>query len=208
MIIVNMLFTFIIALVVAWTYQKTHRGVSYSKSFPVAMIMMSVLASVSMMILGNNVVRALGVLGIFSLIRFRTILKDPKDMAYLFFALAMGMAVGTNNYVIAAIGTPVISLMLIFLEKYEFWSTAKNGFVLVLVTDKSYNFKIGEGIISKQTASYKFLQAKTQPEGEQEYYFSLLFKEGTDLGEFVQQMRTSQGMKAVELISGKDAAEY
>lgn len=207
-VLANILFTFIISLVVAWTYQRTHRGVSYSKSFPVSLIIMAVLASIAMMILSNNFVRALGVLGIFSLIRFRTILKDPKDMAYLFFALAMGMAVGTNNYVIAGISTPIVSSMLLLLEKYNFWSADKNGFLLVLVTDREYNFKTGEEIINKHTRSFKFLQAKTQPEGDQEYYFSLLFRDNADFGEFIRQIKGAVGVRAAELISGKDAAEY
>jgi hypothetical protein len=206
-IVINILFTFVITLIIGWTYQRTHRGISYSKSFPISMAIMAVLATIAMMILSNNIVRALGVLGIFSLIRFRTILKDPKDMAYLFFALAMGMAVGTNNYVIAAIGTPVVSSMLLFLEKYNFWSK-KDGFLMVLVTDSKYDFKEGENIIVKYSRSHKFLQAKTQPDGDQEYYFSLLFGNDVDFSEFVGQLKNSTGVKTVELISGKDTAEY
>lgn len=207
-VIVNILFTFVLALIISWVYQKTHKGISYSSSFLTSLVLMAILASVAMMILSNNLVRALGVLGIFALIRFRTILKDTKDVAYLFFALAMGMAVGTANYAIAAISTPVISLIMMILDKYNFGSAQKNGFLLTLITDRVFDFNAGQALIGKHTRSRQFLQAKTQPDGEQEYYFSLLFKEGADPGEFIRQMKAMAGVKTVELISGKNAVEY
>ena len=102
-IIFNILLTFALSLFIAFVYKKTHRSVSYSQSFISSLIMMSILAAVAMMVLGNNLTRALGVLGVFTLIRFRTIIKDPKDATYLFFALAIGIAIGTNHYTIAII---------------------------------------------------------------------------------------------------------
>ena len=88
-IFVNILLSFILGLAIAIVYQKTHRGLSYSRSYVESMVMMSVLSAIAMMILGNNLVRALGILGVFTLIRFRTIIKDTKDATYLFFALAI-----------------------------------------------------------------------------------------------------------------------
>lgn len=207
-IIINILTSFIIALIISWVYQKTHYGISYSRSFLTTLVIMAVLSSVAMMILSNNLVRALGVLGIFALIRFRTILKDTRDVAFLFFALAMGMAVGTNNYVIATISTVMISFMLLILAKYNFGSVVKNGFLLVLLADKDFNFENADKFISRHAKSKQFLQAKTQSGGEQEYYFSIIFKDDFSFGDFMGQMRAMNGVRAVELISGKNSAEY
>ncbi|MBI2063891.1 MAG: DUF4956 domain-containing protein [Candidatus Yanofskybacteria bacterium] len=207
-IIINILATFVIALVISWVYQKTHYGISYSKSFLTALVLMAVLSSVAMMILSNNLVRALGVLGIFALIRFRTILKDTKDVAYLFFALAMGMAVGTNNYAIAIISTTTISFLLLLLAKYNFGSAIKNGFLMVVITDKDFNYNNAEGFIDKHVRSKQFLQVKTQADGEQEYYFSLIFDKNTDFGEFIKQMKAMPGVRTVELVSGNNSSEY
>lgn len=80
-VVANILATFIIALIISWVYQRTHSGISYSRSFLISMVLMAVLSTIAMMILSNNLVRALGVLGIFALIRFRTILKDTRDVA-------------------------------------------------------------------------------------------------------------------------------
>jgi uncharacterized membrane protein YhiD involved in acid resistance len=207
-IILNIAVTFVLAMVISWVYQKTHRSVSYSKSLLMAMVMMSVLATIAMMILSNNLISALGVLGIFALIRFRTIIKDTKDVAYLFFALAAGMAVGTNNYVIAVIGTVMLSLIILILTKYEFGSATKGGFLLVLAADKSFNFEPSKIILEKYAASHQFLQVKAQPNGDQEYYPSLQLKQDTSLSELVGRFKAMEGVKTVELMSGKHAVEY
>ena len=207
-VMVNILATFFIALAISWVYQKTHYGISYSRSFVISMVLMAVLAAVAMMILSNNLVRALGVLGIFALIRFRTILKDTRDVAFLFFALAMGMAVGTNNYIIAAISTIMISFILLFLDKYSFGSVVKDGFLLVLITDQSFKFNDVARILERSVRSHHFLQAKTQSDGKQEYYFSLVFGKNADFGELIGQIKTLPGVQTAELISGKNSAEY
>ena len=207
-IIINILVAFVVALIISWVYQKTHYGISYSRSFLTTLVIMSVLSAVAMMILSNNLVRALGVLGIFALIRFRTILKDTRDVAFLFFALTMGMAVGTNNYIIAAISTLMISSILMILSKYNFGSAVKNGFLLILLVDKAFNFNNATELIDKHVNSRQFLQAKTQTDGEQEYYFSLLLNEDADFGEFIRQIRAMPGVRTVEMISGKNSSEY
>lgn len=207
-IVLNIAVTFILALVISWVYQKTHREVSYSRSFVVAMIMMAVLSAVAMMILSNNLVRALGVLGIFALIRFRTIIKDTKDVAYLFFVLTAGMAVGTNNYVIAVISTAMLSLIILIISKYDFGSATKGGFLLVLAAEKNFNFESSKTVLEKYAASQQFLQVKAQPNGDQEYYLSLQLKQGANLSGLVGQLKTLEGIKTVELMSGKHAVEY
>ena len=207
-VIVNIFATFIIALMISWIYQKTHYGISYSKSFLIAMVLMAILSAVAMMILSNNLVRALGVLGIFALIRFRTILKDTRDVAFLFFALAMGMAVGTNNYIIAVIGTVTISFILLLLKKYNFGSAVKDGFLLVLVADRIFEFNNAVSVIDKHARSHQLLQAKTQSDSDQEYYFSLFLDKNSDLGEFLRQIKILPGVKTVELISGQNSSEY
>lgn len=208
-IIINILITFVLALMIVWVYQKTHRGISYSQSFVMAMVMLGILAAIAMMILSNNLVRALGVLGIFALIRFRTILKDTKDIAYLFFVLAIGMAIGTNNYVIGFIGTILLLAIILILNKYNFGSFIREGFLLTFIADKGFIPDSYKKTFSDNLSSNKLLQIKTLPDGEQEYYFSIRFKNSeTGPGNLINQLKSLVGVKMVELITGKDATEY
>lgn len=87
-VIFNVLLTFALQMAVVWVYKKTHRGISYSQSFLFTLVMIGVLGAVIMMVVQNNLIGAFALLGAFSLIRFRTIVKDTRDVAFVFFALA------------------------------------------------------------------------------------------------------------------------
>src|SRR3989338_9173867 len=120
LIIAGILTSFIISLVIVFVYRKTHKGLSYSQSFVITLIFVTLVATVAMMVIGNNVARAFGLLGAFSIIRFRTVVKEPKDISYIFFALIEGMAVGTGSYLIAIISTILFSIILITLHRFNF----------------------------------------------------------------------------------------
>lgn len=206
-VFVNIVLSFVFGLAIAIVYQKTHRGLSYSRSFVESMVMMSVLAAIAMMILGNNLVRALGILGVFTLIRFRTIIKDTKDATYLFFALAIGMGVGTGNYVISFIGTACLIAIILLMYKYNFGSVVRDGFLLTFIADKSFDGSYDK-IFSQYLDSYKLLQFKARPNGEGEYYFSVSFKDGIKPETLVNELSSRHGVKLADLITGKDATEY
>lgn len=208
LIVLNIVLAFALSMVIAWVYQKTHRGISYSQSYVISLVMMTVLAAIAMMILGNNLVRALGVLGIFALIRFRTIIKDTKDVTFLFFGLAVGMAVGTSNYLIAFIGSAMLSAIILILDKYNFGSVVKEGFLVTLVTDQNFSQDSYENVFEKNLKSHRILQIKSRPGGEKEYYFSIRFKNEDFPGGFINELQSLPGVKFVDLITGKDAAEY
>lgn len=208
LIVLNIVLAFVLSMVIAWVYQRTHRGLAYSQSYVISLVMMTVLAAIAMMILGNNLVRALGVLGIFALIRFRTIIKDTKDVTFLFFGLAVGMAVGTSNYLIAFIGSAMLSLIILILDKYNFGSVVREGFLVTLVTDQNFNQDSYKNVFEKNLKSHRILQIKSRPGGEKEYYFSILFKNEGFSGGFINELQSLPGVKFVDLITGKDAAEY
>src|SRR3989344_3437682 len=92
----NILFSFVLSILVAFVYQYTHKGYSYSKNFVSSLILVTLVVCVIIMVIGNSLARAFALLGAFSIIRFRTPVKDTKDIGYIFFALAVGMAAGTS----------------------------------------------------------------------------------------------------------------
>ena len=117
-ILVNLLVAAILGLFISVVYKNTHRGLSYSQSFIVTIILVTVIVSMVMMVIGNNIARAFALVGALSIIRFRTVVKDTKDTAFVFMALAAGMAAGTSSYFLAIVGTGVISSVA-FLLTYQ-----------------------------------------------------------------------------------------
>ncbi len=207
-IVFNILFSLGLSILVALIYKKTHKGLSYSRSFVESLIMMSMLATIAMMILGNNLVRALGILGVFTLIRFRTIIKDTKDATYLFFSLAIGMGVGTANYLISILGTGSLLGVIYLLDKYNSGSAIKHGFLLTFIADKNFSSAFYEELFHKYANSYKLLQHKTNSDGDGEFYFSIAFKDNMRPEDMIKDLNKNNDIKLTDLIVGKDAIEY
>lgn len=111
----GIILTFILALLITTIYRKTHHGVNYSQSFVHTVIIMSVVVSVVMAVIGNNIAVAFGLVGAFSIIRFRSAMGDPKDIAYIFFGMAAGVANGLGYYVVAVLFTIFVCIFIYIL---------------------------------------------------------------------------------------------
>jgi hypothetical protein len=104
-IIYTVLLSFLLSSLIAITYEKTFRGLSYSRNFIQAMILSSIVAGMVMQAIGENPLRGLGVLGALAIIRFRTVFKDPRDIIFMFAAVAAGISCGVFGCAIAVVGT-------------------------------------------------------------------------------------------------------
>ena len=108
-ILINLSLSFVLGIIISLVYKKTHKGLSYSQSFMITNVFVTVIVCMVIMIIGNNLARAFALVGALSIIRFRTVVKDTKDTAYIFWSLASGMAAGTSSYFLAFAGTLVVS---------------------------------------------------------------------------------------------------
>ena len=95
---------------VAWIYRRTRRPADRAGSFPMTLVLLAVLIAMVTQVIGDNVARAFSLVGALSIVRFRTVVRDTEDTAYVIFAVAVGMAVGASNLWVAALGLAVIGL--------------------------------------------------------------------------------------------------
>ena len=93
----SLVVAFLLGQLLAWTYARTHGGLSYSSSFAQSLVLISVSATMVMFVVGNSLVTAFGLLGALAIIRFRNNLKDTRDTVFVFFSLIVGMAVGNQS---------------------------------------------------------------------------------------------------------------
>src|SRR3989338_9984067 len=133
-IAIVLILSFVLSLVIAWVYKSTHKGISYSQSFVFTLILIGVLIAVIMMVIGNSLAIAFGAFGAFSLIRFRTAIKDSKDIAFVLLVVSIGLAVGTNNHLIALLTTLVAILTIWVLTKLNFGSIRQYDYILNFLT--------------------------------------------------------------------------
>ncbi len=127
-VLINFLAACIISILIYISYRLSHSGAIYSKRFNVSLIMLVLVTTLVMNVIGNNIALSLGMVGALSIVRFRTAIKDPRDTAYIFWAIAVGICCGVSDYLIAGIGTFIIFLFLIL-----FGIVRENERILIIV---------------------------------------------------------------------------
>ena len=112
-VILNFAAAAIIACLIYISYRVSHSGTVYSERFNVSLVMLTLISTLVMSVIGNNIALSLGMVGALSIVRFRTAIKDPRDTAYIFWAIAVGICCGVSDHMIAAIGSAVIFVFLL-----------------------------------------------------------------------------------------------
>lgn len=209
-IVINLLISFILGLVISFVYKKTHKGLSYSQSFVVTNIFIAVIVCMVIMIIGNNLARAFALVGALSIIRFRTVVKDTKDTAYIFWSLAVGMAAGTGSYFLAIAGTAIITFIAFVLYMTNYGSIYKSEFILQFRTTNDDNKKDEYSkIISDYTKSSKLLNVESSGDNKSlKLSFDVVMKEDKSYDKFVTDLSNIQGLTEVIVIAAKNDVDY
>ena len=129
-IVLNVSLAFLLGVAIGSIYKFTHKGMSYSQSFMITLVFVATIVAIVMMVIGNNLARAFALVGALSIIRFRSVIKDTKDMSYIFMALAADMASGTSSYFLALFGTGFLAVTALVLDFTNYGSLYKSEFIL------------------------------------------------------------------------------
>ena len=129
-VLLSLLLAFVLGQLLAWVYYFTHTGLSYSKTFVQSLVLVTVVVAIIMAVIGNNIITAFGLMGALAIIRFRNVVKDTRDIVFIFCALVVGMAAGSQRYAIAIVGTIILSLITVYLHLTNFGThQPHNGFL-------------------------------------------------------------------------------
>lgn len=209
-VIFNLILAFVLCLIIALVYKYTHKGLSYSQTFVLTLIIGGIVICAVMMVIGNNVARAFGAFGAFSLIRFRTAIKDAKDMSYIFLVLAVGMAIGTNNYWIAVITTIIVLAVIYILTKINFGSIRKFDYILTFNLDtRLTDENIYKSAFDKYLSRNNVLNIKALEQGRVlQLSFSIKFILEDEAQKFIRDLEAMNGVLDVNLITAKNDVEY
>lgn len=126
----NLIVALLCGLIVSVAYRLTYNGPNFSARFVQSMVILAMITALVIMVIGNNLARAFGLVGAMSIIRFRTAVKDTHDIVFIFLALAVGMAAGVGLRSIALLGSVFISLIMFGLFKINYAAPAKREFLL------------------------------------------------------------------------------
>ncbi len=154
---VALLCGFIISLV----YRYTYKGLNYSATFAVSIVMLTMITSIVIMVIGNNLARAFGMVGAMSIIRFRTAVKDAADIMFIFFGLTIGLACGVKLYAIAFTSTLFVSGTYILFSLFDFGLVKRTEYLLqILVSSPDEGETLFEDIIRRHASRFRLVNSK------------------------------------------------
>ena len=145
----NILVSGILGFLIFISYMISHRGTIYSKKFNVSLVVLTVLTSMVMTVIGNNVALSLGMVGALSIVRFRTAIKDSRDTVYIFWTIIVGICCGVGDFVVAGVGSAFVFILFLILGAIK-----NNNRMLVIIRGS----RTKEAQI--QAVMYKFFGAK------------------------------------------------
>ena len=150
-LLLTLLVAFIIGQLNAWCYKWTHRGVSYSRTFSHAIVLIAIIAAISMSLVASNALVAVGLLGGLAIIRFRTVVRDARDTAYIFLSLICGMATGFGYFGTAIIGSAAANLVAVYLHLTGFgaWYSGEG-----LIRFRIASSTLGDNTLEEQLAKF------------------------------------------------------
>jgi hypothetical protein len=210
-IIINLILSFVLGLIISVVYKHTHKGLSYSQSFMITNIFVAVIVCMVIMIIGNSLARAFALVGALSIIRFRTVVKDTKDTAYIFWSLAAGMASGTGSYFLAIAGTFIITSIAFILDKTNFGSIIKSEFILQFrtISNNSETSSLFNKTISKFSKSSTLLSSESSEDGESiKLSFDIVLKDEKNQTELISELSKIAGLKEIVIIAAKSDVDY
>lgn len=195
----NLSAAFICGLVISYFYRHTYKGSNYSTSFVRSIIVLSMITAVVIMVIGNNLARAFGLVGSMSIIRFRTAIKDTQDIVFLFLSLAVGMAAGVGLYMIAFAGTLIIGMTLYVLSRIDYGSIHRQEFLVQFsFTSPNGEEKAYLPVFEEYSRSFNLLNVKSIREGAAlDLSFYVRLKSQDKATEFVSQLTKVPGVKNV-----------
>ena len=123
-VLVGLSASLICAAIISWTYRNSYQGVLYQKSFNLSLILICLVTTSVIMVISGNLVLSLGMVGALSIVRFRAAIKDPMDIVYMFWSVAVGIANGVANIKVSLTATIVISVLIILLNRLPFGTVA------------------------------------------------------------------------------------
>ena len=190
-----LLLSFGLGMFIFLVYKKTFSGVMYSSSFGVTLVALTMITTLVILAVTSNVVLSLGMVGALSIVRFRTAIKEPLDIAFLFWSIAAGIVLAAGLLPLAVIGSVCIGVVLLVFVNKKSWA---DPYILVLRCDGGDSSRTAQTFLEGQTRRC-VLKSKTVRPGEVELNLEVRMKDG-DTG-FVNTLGDMEGVRSAVLVS-------
>ncbi len=192
---IAMALAFLIGIFIFFVYKKTFNGVMYSSSFGVTLVALTMITTLVILAVTSNVVLSLGMVGALSIVRFRTAIKEPLDIAFLFWAIAVGIVLAAGMIPLAVIGSIVIGVvLLVFVNRKSHF----NPYLIVINCDSHSSEENAKNYL-KDKVNKCTVKSKTAQSGSVELTLEIRLKD--DNTDFINELSAINGINSAVLVS-------
>jgi hypothetical protein len=192
----------LLGAIVAGIYRRTREKTDISSSFPVTLVLLSVLIAMVTQVIGSNVARAFSLVGALSIVRFRTVVRDTQDTAYVIFSVAVGMAMGAKDLWVGLLGVGVVGFAAFLMrQRAAVFSATQPAFVLKVRVGLGHDIKQLLGpTVGNYFLDYELVAMGTARQGASlDVTFEGRMKPGANADELVSSLNRVEGVQSVEL---------
>ena len=208
-IICAVLVSFVLSLTIASVYRWTYQGLSYSRSFVHTQVLAALVTAILIMAIGNNLARGLGILGTLAIVRFRTPIRDPRDIIFLFACLAVGIACGASVFSVAIIGTLCFCLVALYLHWSPFASLrVYEGLLRFSLPPGSWSREKVKDVLGQYCSSVLLVAMREAVQGEAiEYSYQVRLIDPTYEADLLDALRHVEDVRDVSLLMHRATVE-
>lgn len=191
-----------VGLLISLVHMKTHSAKTPSQSFALTLVLLPIVITIIILLVGNNVARAFSLAGAFSIIRFRSAPGDPKDITYVLFSMAVGLAAGMGYLVYAAIVGVVLCAVMVLLEVFKYGRPKGTEKLLKITIPENLDFQNAfDDVMEKYTLSSALRKVKTADLGSlYELRYAVVTRDGISEKDFIDDLRCRNGNLNITLV--------
>ena len=200
-IVFSLFVAIILGVVISLVYRLTHRGVNFEMTFMTSLIMITPIVAMVMFFIRGNLVLSLGLVGSLAIIRFRTPIKDTRDMVYLFWTIAVGLGAGTFNWAVVVLSSLIIMIVAVVLYFIKYGRGQSQDYVLVVSGSKGLNQKQIKGIIDRYASDSKIRSQSVNNETWEIVFELHIGKVTLPLGDLIDDLNQIPEISNVSLLA-------
>lgn len=201
--------SFILSAFIGWIYKITHRGTSYTQSFVFTLVMNGMIVALVMLIVGSNIARAFSLVGALSIIRFRNAVKETRDVGFIFFTMAIGMAIGTRFYLLGIIAAIVISLVIVLMTRFDWYAREMSSQILRIQIPTGVPLDgLFDQVFVRYTSTSELISMDSVQSGTMtELIYSIGLKKSAEMQDFLNEIKNINHGNKVTLIAGYNGTD-
>lgn len=202
-ILLNILISLGCSFIISLVYRYSYKGPGFSNNFVNSFVFLSVITTMVIMIIGNNLARAFGLVGALSIIRFRTAIKETIDIVYIFLSLTLGMAAGVGYHRLAFAGTFIMSIILVAFSKSKGSFLLTKPYMLQFVSSNGVNDKSSnpiDEVLSENCSTLEMINMRTNDlDSSLEYSYYIRIKKDKTTTQLMHEMQKLNGVKNINI---------